>query len=162
MNGRIALMSVTLLSLVACAFPQASYAQTRPLIGTWKLNLEKSKYAPGAAAPRSSTITYQPDGQNIKATQQTIDAQGNAITLVSMQIYDGLPHPVTGSPIYDATAYLRFAGNTIVFSRTKAGKLVATGTSVVSQDGNTLTTTLMGGINENVQLFNVIQVYDKQ
>jgi hypothetical protein len=52
-----------------------------------------------------------------------------------MHIYDGTPHPSTGSQTIDASAYARVDANTVIFTRLKAGKLVATGTGVVSQDG---------------------------
>ena len=159
MNRRTTLMSIALLSLVACAFPQASFAQSSPLIGTWKLNLEKSKLTP---APRSQTATFQQDGQNIKNTNQTIDAQGNATTTVFMHIYDGQSHPTTGSPVFDASTYLRLNGNTIIFSRSKAGKLVSTGTNVVSPDGNTMTVTTTGILDANGVTGTNIGVYDKQ
>jgi hypothetical protein len=44
------------------AFPQMSYAQTDPLIGTWKLNVAKSTFSPGPA-PRSTTATVTAAGQ---------------------------------------------------------------------------------------------------
>jgi hypothetical protein len=161
MNRRTALMSIALLSLVACAFPQASFAQTNPLMGSWKLDLTKSKYTPGSA-PRSQTITYGQDGQNFKATTQSINAQGNAATTVFMHIYDGQPHPTTGSPVFDASTYLRVNGNTIIFSRSKAGKLVSTGTNVVSADGKTLTVTTTGILDANGLAGTNTAVYDKQ
>ena len=113
MNRRTAVMNIALVCLVTCAFPQASFAQSSPLIGTWKLNLEKSKLTP-ATAPRSQTATFQQDGQNIKNTNQTIDAQGNVTTSVLLHIYDGQPHPTTGNPLYDSSAYLRLDANTVV------------------------------------------------
>jgi hypothetical protein len=64
MDRRSAFVTVALPGSIACAFAQASFA---PLIGSWKLNLERSKYAPGAA-PRSQTISYQQNGENIKTT----------------------------------------------------------------------------------------------
>jgi hypothetical protein len=76
MNRRTTLVSIALLTLIACAFPQASFAQASPLIGTWKANLEKSKLTPGAA-PRSQTATFQQDGPNIKNTNETIDSKGH-------------------------------------------------------------------------------------
>jgi hypothetical protein len=54
-------MAIALFSLVAGAFPQTSFAQSSPLIGTWKLNLEKSKLIP-STTPRSQTATFQQDG----------------------------------------------------------------------------------------------------
>ena len=62
---------------------------------------------------------FQLDGQNIKNTNHTIDAQGNATTNVFLHIYDGQPHSTTGNSLYDASAYLRLDGNTVVFSRFK-------------------------------------------
>ena len=56
MNRRTTLMSIALLSLVACAFPQASFAQSSPLIGTWKLNLEKSKFPPTLPAEGATLV----------------------------------------------------------------------------------------------------------
>jgi hypothetical protein len=159
MNRRTTLMSIALLSLVGCAFPQASFAQSSPLIGTWKLNLEKSKLTP---TPRSQTATFQQDGQNIKNTNQTIDAQGNATTSVFLHIYDGQSHPTTGNPLYDASAYLRLDGNTIVFGRFKGGKLVQIGTIAVSQDGNSRTNTTSGIIGPNGLAGTTVSVYDKQ
>ena len=161
MNPRSTLMSIALVSLVACAFPQASFAQSSPLIGTLKLNLEKSKFPPGTA-PRSQTATFEQDGQNIKNTNQTIDAQGNATTSVFLHIYDGQPHPTTGSPLYDASAYLRLDGNTVVLSRFKGGKLVQIGTIVVSQDGKSRTNTTSGIIGPNGLAGTTASFYDKQ
>jgi hypothetical protein len=65
------LTTMTLFGLIA--LPQVSFAQSSPLIGTWKLNLDKSKYSSGTA-PRSLTGTFQQDGQNIRVATQGIDA----------------------------------------------------------------------------------------
>ena len=161
MNRRTTLMSLALLSLVASAFPQTSFAQSSPLIGTWKLNLEKSNLPPGTA-PRSQTATFQQDGQNIKNTNQTIDAQGNAMTNVFLHIYDGQPYPTTGNPLYDASAYLRLDGNTFVVSRFKGGKLVQIGTIAVSQDGKSRTNTTSGIVGPNGLAGTTVSFYDKQ
>ena len=160
MNRRTTLMGIALLSLVACAFPQPSLAQSSSLIGTWKINLEKSKFTPGTA-PRSQTNTYQQDGQNIRGTVQTIDAQGNATTAVLMHIYDGQPHPVTGNPNYDARSYTRVDANTLISASMKAGKLVQVATIVISPDGKTFTTTSTG-IQPSGLMGTNIQVYEKQ
>jgi hypothetical protein len=158
MNRRTAFMltGVVLFGLAIAALPQGSLAQSNPLIGTWKLNLDKSK-----TRLRSSTLTYTQDGQNIRATDQLIDAQGNSATAVFMHIYDGMPHPSTGLSFYDASAYTRVDANTIIISRFKAGKLVQIGTLVVSQDGKTLTNPETG-IRANGPPVDVILVYDKQ
>jgi hypothetical protein len=38
---------------------------------------------------------------------------------------------------HDASAYVRVDANTVIFSRFKAGKFLAVGTGVLSQDGKT-------------------------
>ena len=62
MKRRTAVLSLAVLTLVIFAFPRASLAQSSSLIGTWKINLEKSKFTPGTA-PRSQTNTYQQDAE---------------------------------------------------------------------------------------------------
>ena len=160
MNRRTACMLTTLTLFSLIALPQVSFAQSNPLLGTWKLNLDKSKYSSGTA-PRSLTLTYQQDGQNFKNTSQGIDARGNPTTGVLMHIYDGQPHPSTGSPDYDASAYTRVDANTLIWSRFKGGKLVAVGTGVVSPDGKTWSTTTTGTGN-TVGAMTGINVFDKQ
>ena len=162
MNRRTALtlIGMALMGLGVVALPQSAFAQSSPLIGTWKLNVEKSKYSPGPA-PRSATLTYAQDGQNIRNTSQTVDAQGNQTTVVFLHIYDGQPHPTTGSPLFDASAYNRLDPNTYAFSRLKGGKLVGVGWAVVSQDGKTWTVTQTGP-DANGRPVNSVAVYDKQ
>ena len=153
------ILTGTMLLGLAIAGAQPGFAQSSALIGTWKLNLEKSKYNPGPP-PRSATLTYTQDGQNFRNTSQNIDAQGNATTTVFMHIYDGQPHPRTGSPLFDASAYTRVDANTIIYTRLKAGKLIQIGTLVISQDGKTLTGTQTGTLANGPG--NAILVYDKQ
>jgi hypothetical protein len=162
MNRRTTLMltGMALLGLAMATLPQLGFAHGSPLIGTWKLNLDKSKYSPGPP-PRSNTLTLTQDGQNIRDTNQGTDAQGNATGGVLMINFDGQPHPSTGFPNFDAVALTRLDADTFIFARFKAGKLVATGTAVVSQDGKTETITSTG-IDANGRPLASTTVYDKQ
>ena len=154
MNARAArciLTAIMVSGLAIATLPQPSFAQNNSLIGTWKINLDKSKYNSGTA-PRSQTNVYQQDGQNIKADIRGVDSQGNATAVVLLHVYDGQPHPSTGSPYFDSSTYMRVDANTVIFSRSKAGKLVAVGSAVVAQDGKSFTTTTIttvgkGGID---------------
>ena len=161
-NRRTAFMviGITLVGVAIAALPQLGLAQSSPLIGTWKLNLEKSKFV-GSPLPRSQTLTYQQDGQNIRNTSQGIDAQGNPMTGVLMHIYDGQPHPSTGNPDYDASAYTRIDANTLIIARFKAGKLIAVGTLVISPDGKTFTNNNTG-LGSAPGAMTGIAVFDKQ
>jgi hypothetical protein len=161
MNRRSTLMLAGItLGLALAAFPQISYAQSDPFMGTWQLNLAKSKYSPGPL-PKSSTVTVQAVGQNHKITNAPIDAEGKQTSVENTRIYDGMSHPVAGNPSYDAGAFTRVDTYTIIISYTKAGKLVRTATNVVSQDGKTITATNIG-TDANRRPINIIAVYDKQ
>jgi hypothetical protein len=134
------------------------------MLGTWRLNLEKSKFSPGPA-PKGVTHTLQGDGENRRFTATSLDAEGNPVTFTALHIYDGLPHPVAGTPnflaMFDASAYTRIDTNTVILNRFKAGKLVQVETLVVSTDGKTWTATRLG-MDANGQKINDIAVYDKQ
>ena len=162
MNRRttILLTGTALLGLAFGALPQlASGQQSDGMLGTWQLNVAKSKYSPGPA-PKSNTVNVQAEGQNHKLTAKGINAEGNPTSGEVVWIYDGMPHP-RSNPNYDAEAAKRIDAYTIIFSRTKAGKLVETVTNVLSQDGKSATITTTG-INVNGQPVNNITVFEKQ
>jgi hypothetical protein len=145
----------------ATALPQIGFAQSKSSAGTWKLNLAKSKYSPGPP-PRSSTLTYQVEGQSLTATTEGIDAQGNPTKVVhGPYVYDGKSYPVTGARAYDAASYKIINDSTDEITRTKMGKVVQTVTEVLSEDGKTLTFTTTG-VNANGQQINNTAVYEKQ
>jgi hypothetical protein len=152
----MALLAVVL----ATALPQPGLAQSNPWLGMWKLNLAKSTYAPGQA-PKSQTYNFQGAGANLTNTIEGVTAAGNSTKQVAMHIYDGQPHPVTGSPDVDSRSYTRVDANTVVSASMKSGKLVQVATIVLSQDGRTLTTTVKG-MNASGEQVSTIAVHDKQ
>jgi hypothetical protein len=136
-----------------------SFAQSDPLLGTWQLNLAKSKFSPGPG-PKTQTVKVEPQGQDQKVTVTGVNAQGNPINNVFTNIYDGMPHPAS-NPNFDASARVRVDANTLVNSRTKGGKLVGTQIVTVSSDGKMLTDTVVL-IDTNGRPINNVTVYDKQ
>jgi hypothetical protein len=153
----IMLTGMTLLGLAFAASPQVALAQSDLFDGIWQLNVAKSKITAGL---KSLTLYFHGEGQNRRDTAVGIDAQGNPVSAVLIHIYDGQPHPTTGSPDVDASTYTRVDAHTINYSRTKAGKLVVTGTDLVSQDGKTLTGTDKG-TDASGREYNDVFVYDK-
>src|SRR5262249_29906014 len=132
--------------LAVCLFATSSlsgFAQTDPFIGTWKLNLAKSKYSPGPS-PKSQTVTYEAVGQGYKVTIKTTDAEGKPIDSQFTANYDGKDYPVTGNPDLDTIALKRIDAHTLESARKKAGKVLSTATIVVSKDGKTRTLTEKG------------------
>jgi hypothetical protein len=146
---------------VATALPQTGLAQSNPMIGTWKLNLAKSKFSPGPP-PRSGTTIFEPAGEGLRVTAEGIDAQGNPTKVdFGVIFFDGKSYPVTGAPAYDASSYKRANDSTVEYTRTKAGKVVQTATFVVSADGKTRTLTTTG-VDEKGQKIDNVAFYDKQ
>ena len=163
MNRRTTVMltGMTLLGLAMVALPQVGFAQSDPWLGTWQLNLAKSKYSPGPP-PKSLAVNWQGEGQNRKITVVGVDAQGNPIVIVMTEaVEDGKPDPVTGSPDYDAHAATRVDAHTRNASFMKAGKVVRTGILVVSQDGKSFTQTVTGTDANGRQINNIV-VADRQ
>jgi hypothetical protein len=153
------LRSLILVFAIA-ASSNLGFAQSNPWLGTWKLNLPKSTYAPGPA-PRSQTFNFQGAGANLTNTAEGVDAAGSSTRSVNPHIYDGQPHPVTGNPSADARSYTRVDANTLITATMKAGKLVQVSTLILSQDGRTITNTGRG-IDAKGQPVNSVAVYDKQ
>jgi hypothetical protein len=83
-------------ALAVAALPRAGFAQSDPFIGTWQLNLTKSKFSPGPG-PKSVTMNVQAEGQNHNVTFAGINTEENRQSLVVPWIYDGMPHPVTAN-----------------------------------------------------------------
>jgi hypothetical protein len=86
-----------------------------PLIGTWKLNVEKPTFV-GIPVLKSETLTITSDGPHFILAADTVDAQERTRKTVITHVYDGMLHPVTGNPNYDATSFRRI-GNVISVAR---------------------------------------------
>ena len=158
----LTLTGVALLGLALGALPQlASGQQSDPRIGTWKLNLAKSKYSP-SPPPRSNTAIFEAVGQGLRITTEGIDAQGNPTkTDTGVISFDAKSYPYTGNLAYDARSYKQVNASTIEYTSTKAGRVVQTTTMLISADGKsrTLTTT---GVDEKGQQINNVGVWEKQ
>ena len=71
-------LGVGVLAVAALATAQAK----DPFVGTWNMNLAKSKYSPGPA-PKSTTSTYEAAGKGYKVSvkSRTGDWSGAAVVL---------------------------------------------------------------------------------
>ena len=160
-RARIAGGGLAILLLgVTVVFDHAAQAQTDPFAGTWVLNVAKSKYSPGPA-PKSQTVVYAISGQSVKVMAKGIGADGKPISTQYTANLDGKDYPVTGNPDWDMTSLKRIDPRTMEFTRKKNGKVVQTGTNVVSSDGKSRTTTTTG-VDAQGQKVNNVAVYEKQ
>jgi hypothetical protein len=140
---------------------QQSSSQTDLIAGNWELNLSKSKFIPADAAPRNQSRLYQVQGQQESGRHTGLDAQGNPTLLEFTASYDGKDYPYKGSPDYETVSLKRVDANTTTFTQSRGGKIVLTGTRVVSPDGRTLTITAKG-TNAKGQQVETVTVYDRR
>jgi hypothetical protein len=136
------LAAVSIFAIAASLSPLAG-AQSDAGLGTWKLNVAKSKFNPGPA-PKDATITFEQSGKGVKSMQQMTNAKGEKISGSYTAEYNGKDYPITGSPSADTVA-LKFAGgNTVQRVDKKGGKVVSTFMRSVAADGKTMTVTQKG------------------
>jgi hypothetical protein len=130
-------------------------------VGTWKLNMNKSKFDPAPGPVRSLTSTREASDGGIKVTTTGERADGTPINASYAVKYDGVESSVTGAP-YDTIAIKQVDANTFtVILKNSTNKYRATGRTVISDDGKTLTTTNKGTDADGKPFTNVM-VYDKQ
>ncbi len=144
-------------TILVVAFGATVFGQA---VGTWKLNLAKSKYQQGQA-PKSATLVYESAGEGIKVTVDQVPASGPAVHYAYTANYDGKDVPVVGNPNADMAARTRVNATTTKLVNKKGGQVMSTVTIAVSEDGKTLTITTTGkdATGQNVDS---VAVYDKQ
>jgi hypothetical protein len=128
------------LSIAVCSLTLR--AQSDMSAGTWELNVAKSSSTTPLA--KSQTRTWEVTGQSVKYAMKGVDAQGKPLLVQYAAAYDGKDYPITGDAGSDTIALTRVDERNFRFTQKKAGKVVSTGTRVVSPDGKTLTVTTTG------------------
>jgi hypothetical protein len=152
--------NITLVALAVLLTATGATFATNPLMGTWKLNESKSRFAPGAA--KNTMVTYAPGkGDMVKCTVDGVDKDGKPIHWTWVGKFDGKPYQLKGSPSFDMLTYTPVNGRTNNTVATKAGKVVMTGVLTVAKDGKSRVVRLMG-TNAKGQKFTDITYYDKQ
>jgi hypothetical protein len=131
-----------------------------PILGTWKLNLQKSTFLPGPAF-QSETRNYEEQKDGVKVTIRTVDGKGRQVTSVYLTTPDGEQHSVSGSggPA-DSVALKRINEYTSESTLLHAGKEIAKTTRVVSPDGKTMTITYKGSNPDGNQV-NYTLIFDR-
>ncbi len=149
---RVLTAAVVVGMLSTAAFAQAP----DPWIGTWKLNVAKSKGA------KSGSTTIEAAGKGIKFGVDLVLADGTASKWGFTANFDGKDYPITGSsPWGNAVMVTRVDGKTLRITSKQDGKVLTTSTIVISDDGKTRTTTTKG-TDVKGQPVNVMSLYEKQ
>jgi hypothetical protein len=150
----------TVTAILAVAFT-VSAQSADPWVGTWKLNLEKSKYSPGPL-PKSIIRKVESSEGGLKETADVVNAQGQATHSETSAKFDGKEYPVKGGPTPNTTRmYKRIDDRTYEFVTKVDGKATTTIRTVHSADGKTGTSTVTGKDAEG-QTVNSTVVWDRQ
>ena len=147
---------VTCLVLLLAA---TALAQTN--LGTWTLNVAKSKYS-GGNPPKSATLTIEGSGNVTTTTVDLVAADGSKQHWSWRSAYDARDVKISGNnPNADTAARRRVSPSTTETTFKKGGKVTTINTAVVSADGKTMTVTAKGTDAEGKPVLNV-QLYEKK
>jgi hypothetical protein len=151
--------SVLMVGVIFFAAVAVSAQGTDPRLGSWHLNVAKSKYSPGPA-PKSQTLKVEASGKGEKVTSEIVSASGEKTVTEYTAEFDGKPHPLKGSPTADMVTLKRIDSHTTERVDSKGGKTVMTYHRVVSKDGKTMTVSSKGTNAQGQAVDNTI-VFEK-
>jgi hypothetical protein len=138
-------------------------AQGNPFVGTWKLNVAKSKFEPGPA-PKSQTRTVVAEGEGAKYSFEGVRADGTPYSYSFTANYDGKDYPITGAGApggADTIAIKRVGTHKAEATLKKGGKEVGKSEAEVSKDG-TVSTVKSKGKTPDGKEYSFESVFDKQ
>ena len=154
------ILAVTLFAVLICATLQA---QNTSLVGTWKLNVEKSKFDPGPG-PKSLTRKVEALGSDgVKYTFEGVAADGKPLSYGFSVHFDGKDNLISGTIPNgaDTIAAKMTDSHHFVATLKKGGKEIGTSKVSVSEDGKTATVESTGTNAAGAKVHDV-QVFDKQ
>ena len=153
----LALTCVLLPAGVELAAQSAAIPIQDSLIGTWRLDLAKSRYSPGPA-PRGETRTYARDANGVSGRIERHHADGTR-EIIDYRADADHEVPVYGTRAYDAIRFKRLDAYTIEGVLSHAGKVYGYSRRIISPDGQTLTVTFRR--EERGDMVNNVAVYTK-
>ena len=157
------LVNLLALLVVTVVVAGTLMAQTKPsFVGTWKLNLAKSKYE-GTQAPKSLTRTVTAEGTGLKYSFEGEAADGSKISYGFTTKLDGSDSPISGVGMpagADTVALEHPSVHHISGVLKKGGAKIGTVSTAISSDGKTVTVETKAKIDGKE--VKTQQLYDKQ
>ena len=146
----------------SCFFLAATLFGADPFVGTWRLNVAKSNYAPGQC-PKSMTIDMAAAGDaGVSYRSETEFADGRRAKSSYTAEYGGAEVIVMGTNGMQTPVSLkRIDDNTVEAAYSRSMKVLASSRRVVSNGGKTLTVTTVSKDKSGKESTNV-GVYDRQ
>jgi hypothetical protein len=152
---------VAALLTISLAGTAAAQSKDDPSIGTWKLNVAKSKFTPGPPI-QGDTRSYEVNDSGwLFVTTETIQPDGTRTGVRFAAKFDGKAYPQIGrfAPTVTMITYEPVDRRTLKYTqRDTSGKIVSTNTRTVSADRKTMiieqrTSNASGQPVVNVELF---------
>jgi hypothetical protein len=141
-----------------------------PFVGTWKLNVAKSKHLPGdqsAPWPKELIRTFEERGVDLVVTERTVSSDGRIQRSVfKSSSKGGAVSSVEGEGFPEGHSWvLKRIGNDMIIVRNQGGKTLRTGHMTVSANGKTMTVEEKGESNNpqrQSKEIHRIEVFDRQ
>jgi hypothetical protein len=129
-------------------------------VGSWRLNGSKSKYTAGMP-PKEETIVIQETGGQMFVAMTGTAPNGVPLAASYKIPTVGGTAKATGD-LFDSVTAKRVNDTTLEISYMKAGKEIRAVRSTLAKDGNTLTVTILRGMDSQGKPVKGVSVFDKQ
>jgi len=128
-----------------------------PLVGTWTLNIARSKFRPGLP-PKSMTVTYEQVPEGLHATSIVVLRDGTSSRNEYTAAYDGKDYPITGVAKVDSVSIRQVDTLTSERIDKRGGERVQSYLRQVYADGRTMIVTqkgadAMGSLVDHTMIF---------
>lgn len=136
-------------------------AQAPSALGTWTLNVAKSKYDPDPAPKSQTTIQSGVPGGGMKAISDQVDASGRTLHTEITTMFDGKEAVLNGAAVPTTRVYKRIDDRTYEFVTRVQGKVTTTTRVAIAADGKTRTITTTG-TDEQGRRVNNVALWDRK
>jgi hypothetical protein len=146
--------------LFAAFVASAAIPPADPFVGTWTMNVRKSKY-PAGDVPKRMVIRMDAENDGIRYRSETTDVNGRSSTAEYVADYSGREAVVKGGVGLLLPVSLKHVDRyTVEASYSRGFQVVATSRRVVSKDGRVMTITTTSKDKNGKSITN-IGVYER-
>ena len=150
---------VATLALAVAITSTVSAWQTDHLVGTWTLNVARSKFA--GAPPQRQTTRLEAVNGGVREIVERVNADGSMTRWDVTVKYGAGDTPITGDPSRDTVAFTRVDNHTVDVVNKKGGVVVSRMRIVVAPDGRSRTNSVTA-IDASGRTTESVMVFDRQ
>jgi hypothetical protein len=148
-------------AVVFLAFAVVAGTAEDPFVGTWKLNVAKSKVTEPSQVLKSCLVKMEAQDNGIKFSAIVLFSNGTRSQNEFRAKYDGKDYPVLKDPEVDTVALTKIDSNTLDYLWKKDGKEEGRWRAVISPNGKAWIVTAQGK-NPKGKNYTAVYVSDKQ